>query len=104
MKKLIILLLICGGGVSGYWMARQNQKLFELPITKEQLHPGKTDGSIARKSVEIGMDMWQAQEILGLPFTRHKASESAELKKEIWTYEDRRLFFENGVLIREEGV
>ena len=70
MKKLVILLLMCCGAVLGYWMARQNQKLFELPFPKEQLHPGKTDGPIAGKTVEIGMDVWQVQEILGPPLTR----------------------------------
>ncbi len=46
MRKIFIIVLICLGGVSGYLLARQNQKLFELPIPKEELQDGTTEGEI----------------------------------------------------------
>ena len=104
MKKFIIVILIFVGAASGYWLARQNQRLFELPFPKEQLrqrHRVQEGGPSSEPAIMAGMDMWQVKEILGPPSKRVVDTQNGAVK-EIWHYENRTLFFDNGILTRSK--
>jgi hypothetical protein len=99
-KKVSVVVLILIGGALGYWLARQNQKLFELP------HPEKSVQQIPQRpsdrftKIAIGMDTWQVQEVLGPPEERRVISEKGQKKTEAWIYGGKTLFFTNGFLTR----
>ena len=103
MKKIGIILLIAVGAVLGYWLARENQKLFELPMPPIQLQDGKTGYEHQPGNIEVGMDMWQVKERWGTPTNRHILSERIGDKKEIWIYGDCQCYFENGYLMEMRG-
>ncbi|MBW2107674.1 MAG: hypothetical protein JRI36_03260 [Deltaproteobacteria bacterium] len=101
-KKAVIVLLVILGGLLGYWLSRQNQRLFELPFRAE---PGQQGGQAALEGglqIHVGMEIWQVKEILGPPDRRVVVSHNAQGKKETWIYGDRQLYFTNGLLMLQK--
>ena len=97
-KKVSIVVLILIGGILGYWLARQNQKLFELPYPKEYTRQSSERPPGGSTTISIGMDTWQVKEVLGPPDERNVIKESRQERKEEWRYGNKRLFFTNGYL------
>ncbi len=104
MKKTAIVVLIILGGVLGYWMARQNQKLFELPFPEEETQKNIRPGSVDMNQVKMGMDTWQVREILGAPDKSSVVLEEGDVRKEEWVYGSRHLYFANGILTSWQEV
>jgi hypothetical protein len=100
--KTAIVLLILAGGLLGYWLARENQKLFELPYPEESIQKNAEKPSGSPPVVAIGMDTWQVEEVLGPPDERHVISAAGEDRKEEWRYGNKRLLFTNGFLISQQ--
>ncbi len=98
MKKTAIVVLIILGGVLGFWMARQNQKLFELPLPEEETQKNIRPESVEMSRVNMGMDTWQVREMLGAPDKSSVVSEGGDVRKEEWVYGSRHLYFANGIL------
>jgi hypothetical protein len=97
-KKVSVVVLILIGGVLGYWLARQNQKLFELPHPEKSVQQTPQRPSDRFTKIAIGMDTWQVQEVLGPPDGRNVITESGQERTEAWRYGNKRLFFINGFL------
>lgn len=102
MQKILIIILVLFGLTLGYWLSRQNQKLFELPIPESQFQQGMRADQTGPKAVEIGMDMWEVEEILGAPDKRMVISDNAADKKEAWFYKGKTLYFSNGFMTHRE--
>jgi hypothetical protein len=94
MKKLAVIFLIVLGVIFGWWLARENRKLFELPAPAGRFQRAVID----KESIVIGMDTWQVKEVLGVPEKRHVVLETQEMRKEEWIYGDRHFYFTNGFL------
>ena len=99
-KKTSIIILVIVGGLAGYWLARENQRIFELPYRERHSQTNALVPSGQRHNICVGMDIWQVKEALGPPEKRHVISENEHGKKEVWTYGKRQLYFENGFLTR----
>jgi hypothetical protein len=103
LKKAAVIILIVLGAVVGYWLARVNQRLFELPYQSNHTEQNGQKQAGGSKSIAVGMDTWQVKEVLGPPDERHVISEEESVKKETWIYGSRRLFFTNGFLTSWQG-
>ena len=97
MKKAAVVILILLGFIVGVWMARENRKLFELPYPVEEKQKDVQQG-IGKDRIAVGMENWQVKEVLGVPDKRDVVLETKEMRKEQWTYENKVLYFTNGVL------
>jgi outer membrane protein assembly factor BamE (lipoprotein component of BamABCDE complex) len=104
MQKILIIILVLLGLTLGYWLSRQNQKLFELPIPESQFQQGMRADQTGPKAVEIGMDMWEVKEILGEPDKRIVISDKAGDKREAWFYKGKNIYFSNGFMTHREDV
>jgi len=102
MRKFFIIILIGCGVALGYWLARHNQKFFELPFSEQPLQQGTAEREWEVKTVKKGMDTWEVKEILGPPEKRIVVSEKPGTAREVWIYQGRRCDFENGILQNNE--
>ncbi|MBW2265631.1 MAG: hypothetical protein JRD47_00555 [Deltaproteobacteria bacterium] len=98
MKKGFILFLVLMGLVLGYWMARENRELFELPHDSGSSQDQVLHGTIDVRELERGMDTWQVKELFGSPDARRVLADTGETKKEEWKYGERYLYFRDGFL------
>ncbi|MHC4537900.1 MAG: hypothetical protein ACYS6K_28555 [Planctomycetota bacterium] len=104
MKKALVVLLVFLGVIVGAWLARENKKLFELPIPVEERQGDKQQKNIDNGKIALGMEIWQVKEALGVPEKRNVLIATEDMRKEEWIYDSKRLYFTNGVLIRlQEG-
>ena len=102
LRKSAIVIFIVLGGLVGFWLAKENQRLFELPYREEHSQPSAERPFGELPEMAVGMDTWQVKEALGPPEKRDVISEDGHGKQEVWTYRSRRLHFENGFLTRWE--
>ena len=94
MKKLAIVFLIVLGFILGWWLARENRKVFQLAVPVERSQKAMID----MDSIVDGMDTWQVKEVLGVPEKRNILSATQGMRKEEWIYGDTHLYFTNGFL------
>ena len=97
MKKAAVVILIFLGFILGVWFARENRKLFELPVPNEESQKDMKHG-INMDKIAVGMETWQAQEVLGVPEKRDIVLTTKNTKKEQWIYSSKCLYFTNGLL------
>jgi|LGVE01.1.fsa_nt_gb hypothetical protein len=98
MKKFVLAFLIFLGAIFGWWMARENRKLFELPVPVEHRQEDTQQGAIDTGRIAIGMETWQVKQALGVPEKRDVVVATKERRKEQWIYGKQCLYFTNGVL------
>jgi hypothetical protein len=96
-KKAAIIILIFLGVIFGVWLARENRKLFELPVPVEESKEDTQQG-IGAGRIAVGMETWQVKEVLGIPEKRNVVLATKNVRKEEWTYDNKHLYFTNGVL------
>jgi len=100
LKKTAVVILIVLGGLVGYWLAWENQRVFEFPYRDEHSQPNALVPFGQTQNIAVGMDTWQVKEALGPPEKRHVVSDDGKGKMEVWTYSGRRLYFINGFLTK----
>ncbi|MBW1739887.1 MAG: hypothetical protein JRJ42_01995 [Deltaproteobacteria bacterium] len=97
MKKSVLVFLIVLGFVVGYWLAKENRKLFELPASME-LPQNNVQQQIDMGRIAVGMETWQVKQVLGVPEKMNVVIETQNTRKEQWIYGNKYLYFTNGVL------
>jgi len=104
MKKALVVILIFLGFIVGIWLARENRKLFELPIPVEERQGDEQQGNIDKGRISVGMEIWQVKQALGVPEKINVVMATQDTKKEEWIYGGKCLYFTNGVLMSwQEG-
>ena len=98
MKKSVFIFLILLGFVVGGWLAKENREFFEVMGLIERPKQDMSSRSIDVGALKAGMEGWQVQEAFGPPEKRNVEMATQDVRKEQWIYDDKCLYFTNGVL------
>lgn len=104
MKKHVFIFLILLGFVVGGWLAKENREFFEAMGLIERPKEDILNRCIDVSTLKIGMEGWQVQEAFGPPEKRNVEMPTQDMRKEQWIYNDKCLYFTNGVLTSWQQV